>query len=143
MSEQLDDVSLKIGQLSSDVSTLTSTVNGLATTIEGQNKTTMEYRNKINEDNITRDRDVSDLSEIVDKHAEIASHISPEYLPDIDKNHQFTRGLREKAEFWAGVRERLLSETVNKSFMVVLTLVAAGILYSFGIPEWAKKIAGL
>jgi len=130
--ESVDILSTLIGVMSGKVDTLSGTVNGLAVTITDQHEETIKYR-------ALNDVKIESIADTVDQHEEIASHINTDHLEELNDNLEYVRSLRERAQFWAALRERILSNTVEKSIWTVMLIVAGAVLYTFA-PELSKKL---
>lgn len=130
----VDAISALIGGIGEKVDGLADTVKTLAITITTQHEETIKYR-------ALNDVKIAALSDVVDEHEKIASHINLDHLDEINNNHEFVRYLRAKADFWSGLGERMLSNAVEKSLWMFTLIVLGALLYTFA-PDLAKKLNG-
>ena len=126
----IDEVSLQIGGLKTDVGNLTGSMERLTSTLESHVKEAAAFRGSEAKKNGARDIRVGAIGALVDSHEEMASQINLAHIPDMNKNHEFIRERRERADFWKAFRIKLLEKGMLSVFAVLglfmLSLVNSG-----------------
>ena len=138
---KIDEVSAQIGELRGDFKHLTESMDTMTSTLDSHVKEAAAFRLTEAAKNGNRDRLVDTIGELVNSHDKIASQINPDHLPEINRNHEFIREQRERADFWRAFRVKLLEKGMLAVFAVLGLFLLS--LFNSGARQALSKYLGL
>jgi len=132
----IDKVSSLFGGLSTEMRVLTSAVGKLSDTMQTQHDETVEYRAQTTGKISSLQVRVADLDEM-------ASHVDRAHMPHFNRVFQHARKDTDQSDYWETWRQQLLGDGASKGVWILFIALIVGLLSILGLPEWAKKIAGI